>query len=111
MSAMRETSHEMDMHTWFAFQRLYESWIAHLEREQGWARPGRGDCGHRGAPVSRRAGRLGADRQSPTWGTTGSIGPQSVRVWLAGRLVRLALRLAPDMPPASGRQREGESSP
>ncbi len=45
----------MDLHTWFAFRRLYESWVAELERDQGWGSSGRGDRRQRGAPISRRA--------------------------------------------------------
>ena len=112
--AAEETSHVRDLFTIFAFQQLLESWVAEVEREQGWKCRGRGDdgeAGHGRRRATRRRGRarIGVRARTPT--AAESIDRRPFRAWLARRLIALALLLAPGMRPGSIARRGAGDSP
>ena len=103
-----------DLFTIFAFQQLWESWVAELELEQGWKRRERGDdgeAGHGRRQATRRRGpaRTGARARTPT--AAESIDRRPFRAWLARRLIALALLLAPGMRPGGIARRGAGDSP
>ena len=81
-----------DMFALFALQRLYQRWIADLEREQGWHR------GDRERPTARRREGAGAAEtrgRAPVPGPARLRPSRPVRAWVAAWLIALARRLAP----------------